>query len=191
MHRTREHAPAIHDSGISLLPLVRVKYFPVWGTSLKGVVRTMIKNGPTDSSHEHRFAHVKWKVSWNWNRGRDHLPIFEELRLTCKITLIFPLLIKEELLTKEERGMWNRISLALAKHEKNHILHVLENYRDVKKRILSAWKANRQLSGAEANTIGQSVVSKIQKLDESYDKETNHGMNEGLGAIIQKIPHPS
>ena len=161
---------------------VGVEWYDVQGDSKIEILKDLFEKGPRDERGAPRFAYTKWNVKWHWATFGDGKPEFEEMNLTCNVTIRLPHLVQSQNRPKALQESWNRFIAGTITHERNHLTHVALLAPKIPVLIKEAAKVNPNLNAEQANKIGYSILDQIKELDRDYDKRTGHGGTEGITA---------
>ncbi len=156
---------------------VQTRYYPVQGEDLKSLHESMQRNGPGG-----RFlAQTEWNIQWNYrwlkSGGLCRLTATE---VTVDISMLMPEPTQAERFSARLQQSWQRFYDALLRHEQHH--------RDYG--ILAAQELDELLSAQgpqpchgfenELSSLARAVIAKYERLEKDYDRQTNHGINEGV-----------
>ena len=121
-------------------------------------------------------SNIDWQFWWEMNNHRCRIT-----RVEVFLEVIFTL-PKLENSPAEVYQVWNRWYPRLVRHEKGHQNNALGVARRIEKGILGL-PPRRSCKALEraGNQLGQKLIEELSRIDESYDRRTNHGATEGAG----------
>ncbi|MBX7139188.1 MAG: DUF922 domain-containing Zn-dependent protease [Oligoflexia bacterium] len=173
---TLSEPSALKNSGFA----PKIQYYRISGSTREEIRRALQTHGPVDQFGIHRHAAVDWKIAWSWPKAEDGRPRIDQISCRQDITIILPQWESEPTAPPELITAWNQYYNRLARHEAQHVLHVVDNYPAVEREIRAALEINPALTFAEANKTGHAVLNRIRDLDLAYDEVTQHGRLEGI-----------
>jgi predicted secreted Zn-dependent protease len=75
---------------------------------------------------------------------------------------------------------WQQFADALKRHEDDHKDHGLAAGKEIEAALLAAKpESNCEDLAAAANSVAEAIVTKYQKVDQDYDRKTDHGRSQG------------
>lgn len=171
----------------SPIPL-KIETYEVSGSSAKELIQSMRIHGPTDAAGFRRDALFSWDISWAWDLDPDGNPLFETLRTKCQGTLILP--VRKQVLGQgtELDAVWEKFVAATRLHEDGHIDLFERHCQDIETAIQLEAKKNPALDARGANKVAQREVTKLRRLEESYDRQTDHGRKQGAELTFAQSP---
>ena len=170
-------APAAAD------PLIRMhtSYYYVDGTSASVLAAQIDQNGPPDAGGKRYAGKTKWDVQWKFKH--------EQQGVTCAIKGVAVAVGIAQTLPRwrgEAKGApalktrWRQFVDALTRHEDGHKQHGLAAGKEIETALLAAKPAsNCEDLTVAANSAAEAIVKRYQKLDEDYDRKTEHGRSQG------------
>ena len=162
-------------------PKVNIKYYSVSGNSITEIEDAIRKNGPLDAGgKKRRYAYVDWFIFWDWPKETDGSPALARTTSDYKIDVLLPKWEPSYSASPETVESWNNLLNALIYHEKGHIDFARLHVNEVANAIVNAAIQDPKLSIEEASKIGKAEVAKIKELDIAYDRETKHGLTQGV-----------
>lgn len=168
---------------VSAEPLVRMhtSYYYVDGPSATILAAQIDQNGPTGADGKRYAGKTKWDVQWKFRH--------EQRGVTCSMTEVAVAIGIAQTLPKwrgEAKGAaslktrWQTFVDALKRHEDGHKDHGLAAGREIEAALLAAKPAsNCEELAMAANSTAEAIVKKFQKLDQDYDRKTDHGGSQG------------
>ncbi|WP_422030057.1 DUF922 domain-containing protein [Roseovarius sp.] len=128
--------------------------YPVDATTAPEILRQMEERGP-----DGYWAYARWYVRWS-----------EACEVRLRIEYTMPRHVNPALLDEPLRLSWEKMVVALGKHEAQHGAHGVG--------------AANELVDAECHDA-DAIVARWSEQDRIYDRETDHGRFEGV-----IFPHP-
>jgi predicted secreted Zn-dependent protease len=162
---------------------VERREYLVRGSSSEEVRWSMLENGPRDARGHPRFAFTEWTVAWRWDRRADGNVDSDTVDLSCRATILLPRYDAGPGGTSGVSSLWTDFAKRLERHEYNHLEHVRRVAPEIRERIRRAERRGGGVSPAQANRIAGRVIREIRLLDETYDRETDHGKTEGTWSL--------
>jgi len=165
---------------------VRVVYYDISGNTAKALVHEMEVKGPLDKSGRRFPAYTKWRVSWVFR--------YEYSPASCKLTELTALVEGAMTLPHWVNGdsapaalakEWQNYVAALRVHENGHYAHGVEAANEIRALASSIQPAeNCSVLSREVASQAQSILDKFRALDETYDRQTDHGQTQGAVLTI-------
>lgn len=140
-----------------------VQPYKVVGSSLSEVLSSIRELGPKDQHGISRHAYAGWDIRWSWDKG------IKNPKVRLKLTLIHPA-------WDGNCAEWGRYMDAILRHEMNH----LNNSIKTASKILKTIESSEGLSEEELNQRLAILLQKNREFDLQYDKDTHHGLHEGV-----------
>ncbi|MDC0357298.1 DUF922 domain-containing Zn-dependent protease [Oligoflexia bacterium] len=160
-------------------PHMQIKYYPVFGNSIKELKHSLHENGPYDRARHKRFAFTQWHVSWSYPKTENGTPQLERIKVKYDITVTFPRWILPKNVDPASFQNWSNMIIKLSQHEKGHINLFFQHLGSIAEGIKKAARENPSLSSSAANEIGQGLVLKMRNNDKEYDATTASGKLQG------------
>lgn len=159
-------------------------HYDITGKTIGDLKRALTANGPRDQNDGSRvWALTSWYVQWRY----DYEPLsttgcaLAGVTTTVTLDFTFPRWANKDDGTQRARKAWRQMTTALRKHEETHGQHGVEAAREIE-RALSAMKPRTSCAtmGEAANQRGTQIIEQFVARDIKYDKDTNHGLREGV-----------
>lgn len=131
-------------------PEIRIHTYSIRGKSSAELRAQMAANGP-----EGWWAYTQWYVRWTG-----------DCQVSLSIDYTMPKWENENAAPANLRTSWNRMIAKLWAHEQGHGRHGIEAAKEIIK------------SGCNGNP--RDITDKWAEQDRVYDRETNHGVNQGV-----------
>jgi len=157
------------------------KYYLVNGQTEKEIRTDLNEKTPIHEGGKSYDAYTKWDVTWRfwWNESSGACEI---TKLTTKVDIKYtlPKHAAADSLGAGLKKRWKTYRKALIKHEEGHKDFGINAAKGIEDRInsMGVRLTCKQLEG-DANEIGNSILAEYRQLEINYDRETNHGMNDG------------
>lgn len=169
-------------------PIIKenISYYLVYGKDVNEIRSSLNNNTPIRQDgiayDGHTDCYFKWNFWWNESNGLcsiDRVKVFVEIQYTL------PKLNNPNSLLKRLKNEWEAYIKALVKHENGHRDIAVRLASEIENEIVNILprQSCKQLE-IDANQIGYDIIEKANHLNEEYDRETNHGNNQG--AIFPK-----
>lgn len=122
---------------------------------------------------------TRWHVSWRywWNERSDGACTFTSVKTTVTGTITLPALVSND---KAAQHHFLQYVAALREHELGHYKFGTDAAHEIDRRIsaLPTMSSCSRLD-AEANRLGQEILSGYQARERAYDVNTQHGKTQG------------
>jgi len=170
------------ETALQADPLIDInyKYYSVNTTSEVDLLSDLNNASPIKENGKIFHAHTDTHISWNfwWKKDYGECTI-DRVSTKVKITYTLPKL-SNKYKSRNLLLIWNKWYPALIKHEKKHASHAIEIANIIERSIKSLpFKSSCKELENIANSTGNKLIKKLNKLDIEYDKKTGHGKTEG------------
>ena len=164
-------------------PLVRMhtSYYYVNGPSASLLAAQIDRNGPPGADGKRYAGKTKWDVQWKF-KHEQHGAIcgMKEVAVAIGVAQTLPKWRSEAQGAAALKTRWQQFIEALRRHEDGHKDHGLAAGKEIETALLAAEPAsNCEALAAAANSVANAIVMKYQKLDQDYDRKTDHGRSQG------------
>jgi predicted secreted Zn-dependent protease len=153
-------------------PNLTVTTYEVRGSTAADLRHQMDIHGPVDPDGYRGDALTTWYINWNWPGYGTPLCSLDEAYTSYTITVSFPHWSPPSDAPAGLAEKWDAFTLALARHERQHVDNLLAKYPAV----LPAIQAATCLTAEDA---ARAIVDEIRAEDLAIDERTNHGLNDG------------
>ena len=164
-------------------PLVRMhtSYYYIDGPSATLLAAQLDQNGPVGSDGNHYAGRTRWDIQWKFRRQQQGATCsMKDAVVAVGIAQTLPRWRGEDKGAAALKARWTKFVEALQRHEDGHKEHGLKAARQIEVAVLAVKPAsNCEDLGAAANAAADAIVAKYQALDEDYDRNTDHGRNQG------------
>ena len=164
-------------------PLARVhtSYYYIDGPSATVLAAQLDQNGPVESDGKHYAGRTRWDIQWKFRHEQQGTSCYmKDAAVAVGIAQTLPKWRGEDKGAAGLKVLWSKFLGALQRHEDGHKEHGLKAARQIEAAVLAIKPAgNCEDLEAAANASAQAVVVKYQALDEEYDRNTDHGRNQG------------
>lgn len=156
---------------------VKTEYYYVNGATPNAIRKDMNKkrSGKYD-------AYTNWHVTWRFNTKKNQQRLCEisEIDVSLKITFTLPKLKVDRQLNQEVKERWNNYYTALVDHEHQHQDIAVEMAQEIED-LLGSLNQQPDCKNLRktANDAAYKVLNTYKKKQSNFDKETNHGINDG------------
>ncbi len=156
---------------------VRVEYYTLVSDNIEELTREMAFRGPLDDRAMRRDALLSWDIYWHWNVTEQEIPTGVAITKTAR--LILPLWCPSSPSASiPARAEWDRYLLAVLEHEAGHAIRYLEASRPLESAMRDHLRVCQGCPLREANTLGYSVLARLNISQLQYDQETSHGLTQ-------------
>ena len=164
-------------------PEIRINnvYYIVEGNTAEDIRADINTRSPVQKNGRCHAAHTRWHVNWKfwWTDSRDSCEIS---KVTTKLDIVYtlPRLNTSSSIPEPVLDQWEKFYAALFRHEQGHKDLGVKAAIEIEDKISSMGPGNncKQLE-LDANTIAKNVIEKYSRIEEEYDRSTNHGLNTG------------
>jgi predicted secreted Zn-dependent protease len=158
---------------------VEFLYFPIYGLSHAALAESLRMRGPRDAQGLARDAAFLWYLSWHWpGQGQDAR--LAEAQTDYRATLTVPVWQDYSRASPELQAHWDKYFLAVVQHEFGHYQILLKNIDRPAQAIRALVSRNQKASEQEAQAVAQGALEHLRALDRTYDRETQHGVRDGV-----------
>ncbi len=168
---------------VSAEPLVRMhtSYYYVNGPSASVLAAQIDQNGPPGADGKRYAGKTKWDVQWKFRHEQHGVTCsMKEVAVAVGIAQTLPKWRGEPKGAAALKTRWQQFAVALKRHEDDHKDHGLAAGKEIEAALLAAKPAsNCEDLAAAANSAAEAIVAKYQKLDQDYDRKTDHGRSQG------------
>ena len=168
---------------VSAEPLVRMhaSYYYVDGPSAAVLAARIDQNGPPGADGKRYPGKTKWDVQWKFRHEQHGVTCtMKEVAVAVGIAQTLPKWHGEPKGAAALKTRWQQFVDALKRHEDGHKDHGLAAGKEIEAALLAANPAsNCEDLAVSANSAAETIVKKYQKLDEDYDRKTDHGRSQG------------
>lgn len=166
-------APALAaDDPFAGIPNLKFQYYDVEGRTPAEIYASMRSRAPQKGDG---VAHTAWhmRVGWQESRRGSTCRVSDPMA-SLSIVVVLPRLVTREV-TSQAIGYWRRTMRGLEIHEAGHARIAYEHRGDFA-------RAGEGAGCREIRSIAARVQARIEKIQQDYDRDTNHG--------ISQIPRP-
>ncbi len=165
---------------------VRVVYYDISGNTTKDLVHEMEEKGPVDKSGRRFPAYTEWRVSWVFRYESSPASCkLTELTASVEGTMTLPHWVDAGSAPAALAREWQNYVAALRVHENGHYAHGVQAANEIRALANSIQPAeNCSALSREVADRAQSVLDKFRAVDETYDRQTNHGQTQGAVLTI-------
>ncbi|WP_426688158.1 DUF922 domain-containing protein [Rhodanobacter ginsengiterrae] len=159
----------------------RVVYYDVVGNSATTLRDAMDRQGPLDRAGKRFDGHTTWQLKWSYR----YAPVGSECKFTSmstslEATIVLPRWVHDERASRSLIKKWDSYVVALRGHEDGHYAHGLAAEKELDALGQSFRVAGACSTIAKAfNDQASAIVARYQALDVTYDRDTDHGKNQG------------
>jgi predicted secreted Zn-dependent protease len=168
---------------VSAEPLVRMhtSYYYVNGPSASVLAAQIDRNGPPGADGKRYAGKTKWDVQWKFRHEQHGATCsMKEVAVAIGVAQTLPKWRNEAKGAAALKTRWQQFVDALKRHEDGHKDHGLAAGKEIQAALLSAKPvSNCEDLAAAANSVAEAIVTKYQKLDQDYDRKTDHGRSQG------------
>jgi predicted secreted Zn-dependent protease len=172
---------------VSAEPLLRMhtSYYYVDGPSATVLAAQIDQNGPPGADGRRHAGKTRWDVQWKLRHEQHGVTCaMKEVAVAVGIAQTLPKWRSEAKGAAALKTRWQQFFDALRRHEDGHKGHGLAAGKEIEVALLAAKPAsNCEDLAAAANSAAEAIVKKYRKLDEDYDRKTDHGRSQGASLL--------
>jgi len=157
-------------------------YYPITGNTSSQLLRAMQENGPQGDDGRRFHGYTRWSVRWKYQTdSRRNACMLQRVETQVTGTITLPQWTDEATATPELRERWQNYITILRQHEQGHYRFALDAAADIREQ-LAALPPQRSCDALmqQANQLGMSLIDAQRQREIAYDRDTNHGRNNGL-----------
>ena len=157
-------------------------YYFVAGTSALILMQQFSKKGPVGRDGKNYIYRAQWDVQWKIKfLERDHSCRPKEVSVIVGMNATYPKWNNFSNASKKLKMRWEKMFIAIKKHEKFHEEHAVLAAEKIKNTILAFKQEDScRLVEQKATNVGRKIMSTYQKMSEAYDIETQYGQSIGI-----------
>lgn len=176
-------ATCLLSSAVGAEPLVRLhtSYYYIDGPSAAVLAAQLDQKGPLGSDGRRHPARTRWDIQWKLSPEQQGTSCtMKDAAVAVGIAQTLPRWRGESKGAATLKARWSAFSNALQRHLERHKQNAMKAAGEIEAAVRSVKPAsNCEDLEAAANAAAQAIVSRYQELDEQYDRQTDHGRNEG------------
>jgi predicted secreted Zn-dependent protease len=160
---------------------LHTSYYYIDGPSATVLSAQLDKNGPVGADGNRHPARTRWDIKWKLQPVQHGTTcVIDEAAVVIGIALTLPKWRGEEKGPTSLKTRWTKFIQSLQRHEEVHKQHGVQAGTDIEAALRAVEPAsNCENLESRANHAAQKIVSKYQRLDEEYDRQTAYGRTEG------------
>lgn len=164
---------------------VHTSFYYIDGTSATMLAAQIEKKGPPGPGERRFAAHTKWNIQWKFRHVQEGVTCsMKDSAVLVGIAQTMPRWRGEGQGAAALNTRWQKFIEALKRHEDVHKEHGIKAGGEIEKALLTVQPhSNCEDLARAANAVAEEIVKKYQKLDEEYDRKTDHGRTEGVTLI--------
>lgn len=164
-------------------PVVKSRsiYYTVSGNTAEEIWADIIKKSPVKHKGRLHVAYTKWNVNWQfWWLDKTNSCEMTRVTTTLDVAYTLPKLKQTSSMPESLISRWEKYNSALFSHEQGHKDLGKKAATDIENAISSMEPRTscKQLE-RDANEMGKNIVKKYSRIEQEYDRTTQHGLNTG------------
>lgn len=163
-------------------PSITIHWFDIEASSLTDVAEWFHSNGPKDPYGKKRFAVTRWTVRWKWPPDVDGTYDFRRTTSAADVAMHLPRWKPAGFTSTAEELKWLSVYRALISHEYDHARHAV-NTASVLQSTIRRLGKRPDFKLQEAQKVARRLIRRGNEWDASYDRETQHGRNQGVSLL--------
>lgn len=168
---------------VSAEPLVRMhtSYYYIDGASATVLAAQLDQNGPVGADGQRYAGRTRWDIQWKFRHQQQGTAcLIKDVAVAVGIAQTLPKWRGEHNGAPALKARWTKFLDALQRHENGHKEYALKTGKEVEEAVLAVKPAsNCEDLEASADAVAQAIESKYQALDAEYDRQSDHGRNQG------------
>ena len=156
-------------------------HYTIEGDSADDILADIHRKTPVKYKGKRHTARTDWHVSWQfWWKGNGNSCEMTKVTTRLEVVYTLPRLKISSSMPEALLARWETFNTALFSHEKGHKDLGARAAVEIEDRItgMGARDSCSRLEG-DANRIARDVIEKYARMEEEYDRTTNHGINTG------------
>lgn len=155
---------------------VSVEYYDIRGDRASELRQQMNRKGPRGYD-----AYASWYVRWRFDHERSAGRCsIADASASVKVEITLPRWVDEDDADDALRERWQSYYTALVEHENGHRDFGIRAAREIEEALASvAAQSSCEAVTQTANRTGKRILAGIVAEEKAYDRDTNHGMNDG------------
>jgi predicted secreted Zn-dependent protease len=161
--------------------LVSTNYYTVTGSSVPEIWESMMRSGPWNTNFQYS-ARTDWETRYTYatrvtSRGQW---TFRSIAVLTKVTVYLPRWTPPPGTDPALADMWAQFRKGMGLHELGHISVARTAAADLYRQLYAVpAKDSREALKAAVDSTAARVLDTYQKVDDTYDRETRHGVTQG------------
>jgi len=153
--------------------------YAIYGDSGKALRKEMNRKGATFNGK--RFdAETRWNVNWRFNNAPDHEGCrITQAQVTVDIHMTLPEWKNRAAAKPALQQRWDQYYRALMAHEEGHAQFGIRSAHEIQALLPRLSAADCHTLNQLANDKAMDVINRYAEQERAYDRDTNHGMNDG------------
>lgn len=153
--------------------------YAIYGDSGKALRKEMNRKGATFNGK--RFdAETRWNVNWRFNNAPDHEGCrITQAQVTVDIRMTLPEWKNRAAAKPALQQRWDQYYRALMAHEEGHAQFGIRSAHEIQALLPRLSAADCHTLNQLANDKAMDVINRYAEQERAYDRDTNHGMNDG------------
>ncbi len=160
---------------------LKINYYDISGRTASEIRKNLDRKSPVRVSGASYDAHTKWYVRWNyrWNKSEELCTIVR-VDVSVDVQMMMPKLKISNSFPEALAKKWDAYIQALLRHENGHKDIGVRAAKKIENKILNmpSQRTCKQLE-INANDIGNKIIKDFSVIEKTYDRKSNHGMNDG------------
>jgi predicted secreted Zn-dependent protease len=156
-------------------------YYQVDGSTAEDIWTDILAKSPVKENGKQHVAYTRWDVNWKfW--WLDYGSSCEINKVTTKldVTYTLPRLKQDASIPQSVTAHWEKYYAALLDHEHGHKRLGVKAAIEIENLLLNIGpRLSCEQLELDANNMARNVVDKYSRLENEYDRSTNHGLNTG------------
>jgi predicted secreted Zn-dependent protease len=156
-------------------------YYTIEGNSTDAILADIHRKTPVRHNGKRHSARTDWHVSWQvWWHGSEGSCTISKVTTRLEVVYTLPRLKTGPAMSEDLVARWETFNTALFSHEQGHKDLAVRAAIEIENRIsgMGTRESCNRLEG-DANRIARDVIEQYGRMEEEYDRETNHGINTG------------
>lgn len=156
---------------------IKTEYYNVKGSTPNSIRKDM--NNKRTGKYD---AYTNWHVTWHFNTKKNLTRECEisDINISLNIKFIFPQWKADRAVNNDVKDRWNSYYTALINHENQHKDIAVEMAQEIED-TLGALNNENDCKNLRknGNNAAHKILNTYKKKQHDFDKESNHGINDG------------
>lgn len=157
-------------------------YYDIHPSTSKDLGKEIRRRSPIERDGKRYSGFTEWRVNWNykWKSSKGACQV-THASTTLQVTYTMPRVAKGKVVSKQVYRTFKSYYSSLMKHEEGHMQHGLLAAKEIENALLNlgAFNSCEKLK-VRVKVQSENIIKKYKVISEQYDKETNHGMSQGV-----------
>ena len=172
----------LYSSTVLGSPTINIdtKYYAIYGLNSKELRKEMNAKSSIKQYGNTFDAYTSWYVNWRFKWDTNSSQCYmTNVTSTVDVNFTLPKWVNRDDSNSTLIRKWDQYHTALIDHENGHKDIGVNAAKEIESQLLKLSSSNCSSLERKANTLGKKILNEYIAIEKEYDKETNHGMNNG------------